>query len=252
MYCKLAKRSIFVFILIALWCTISNLWLHVMSLILFNLTLKKMEGGHFPWPPGQNWDFFHTPWTKTGIFLTPRTQNRIFTPLGLFFSNSTPSDNFSRLDKIGIFSPPRQKRLFSSSPWTINRLLPMDIFFLVTPWTVFLQFYPPWTFFVVVNFTPRRQFCFDNFTPLGHFFQLILPPQKVFLETRRTKSFLTPLKQKWVSVPPWTHLPLGHFFLQFYPRTKTRIFRTPLAIWHPWRFDTPLGQKAISSPLQFF
>jgi len=134
--------------------------------ILQGNSIEKTEGGRKFHPPGQNWDFF-TPWTKTGVCLTPRTQNSFFLPPrtffvvtpGQFFSNSTPLGQFFPPGQIRNFFTPTQKRVFSLPPWTKNR-----------------TFYPPRT---TLFLWPPGQFC-SNFTTLGHFFFLILPPSDSF------------------------------------------------------------------------
>jgi len=79
----------------------------------------------------------------------------------------------------------------------------------------------PIMFNEIANFTPLGQF-FVNFTPLGQLFLPILPPWTVYFDN------FTPLRHV---------TPLGHLFLRppsdkklqfFTPRSKTRIFSTPL------------------------
>jgi len=54
------------------------------------IPLKSNRGeGNFSDPPRQNWDFV-TLQTKMGIFLTPRTKNRIFYPPQTYFILVTP------------------------------------------------------------------------------------------------------------------------------------------------------------------
>jgi len=138
-------------------------------------------------------------------------------------------------DKIRIFQPPGQKRVFSLPPsdtkqdfftllghvlflWPPRQFCPI-----LPPSDSFsCRFYPLGQFFV--NLPPRTAF-FTHFTPLGHFFN--------------------------------NFTPLGHFFLRplsdkncifLPPRSKTRIFSTPFGHGNL----TPSDKKAISSPPSIF
>jgi len=113
---------------------------------------------HLPLEPGRV-----NPWPKNGYFpYPPRTQNRIFYPLGHFLScdpqtalsNFTPSDSFPCQ-----FYPPR---------------------------TVLSQFYPPRTAFFT-NFVPSDGL-FWQFYPPQTIFRKLYPPRTPFLETPSDKT----------------------------------------------------------------
>jgi len=161
-------------------------------------------------------------------------------------------------DKIGIFQPRGPKRVFSLTPSAKKGFFyPVDMFLfscdktVLSNFTPLIQFssrfYPPRTLFFSVNFTPLGQFFvtftpsdsfFTDFNPVSQIFSSILLPRTVYLDNFiPLRHFDENFTFSWD--PPRTKIAV--FFI---PRSKTRIFCTPLG-----QDDfTPLDKKAISSP----
>jgi len=141
-------------------------------------------------------------------------------------------------DKIGVFSTPWTKTD------TKQDFLPHRTFFFL---------WPPGQFCPILSHSdsfshkcyPPRTVCFVHVTPLGQLFSPFYPPQTVYFDN------FTPLGFFFRQFYPLGHLflrtPLGQKLHIFTPRTKTRIFSTPMdrAIW-------PHGQKGLFLPPPVF
>jgi len=171
-------------------------WVRSFYILVRAIPLKRLEGGEeiFRDLPGQNVNLF-TPWTKTGIFLTP---------------SDTKQDLYPPRTYLFLLSPRQFCSILPPSDSFPANFAPLGQFFcqFYPPRTAFSNYFTPLGHFILTILLPSDIF-FDDFTPLGQFF--LRPPDILFFTSSdKNKDFpyppgqgnLTPWKKRRFPPPP--------------------------------------------------